>query len=57
MLSARDERGRTPLACAVQHCHILSNTEGSFVEADFRALAGGDANSTTELLRRLGATE
>ena len=57
MLNARDEQGRTPLACAVHHCHILSNTEGSFVEADFRALAGGDSNSTTELLLRLGATE
>ena len=56
-LNARDARGRTPLACAVRHCHILSNTEGSFVEADFRALAGSGSNSTTELLRRLGATE
>ncbi len=57
VLDARDERGRTPLACAVRHCHILSNTEGSFVEADFRALVGGSSNSTTELLLRLGATE
>ena len=57
ILNARDEQGRTPLECAVHHCHILSNTEGSFVEADFRALAGGSSNSTTELLLRLGATE
>ena len=57
ILNARDEQGRTPLACAVHHCHILSNTEGSFVEADFAPLAGGDSNSTTELLLRLGATE
>ncbi len=57
ILDARDEQGRTPLACAVHHCHILSNTEGSFVEADFRALAGSGSNSTTELLFRLGATE
>ncbi len=56
-LNARDEQGRTPLACAVRHCHVLSNTEGSFVEADFRALAGSGSNSTTALLRRLGATE
>ena len=57
ILNARDEQGRTPLEFAVHHCHILSNTEGSFVEADFRALAGGSSNSTTELLLRLGATE
>ncbi len=57
ILNARDEQGRTPLECAVYHCHILSNTEGSFVEADFRALAGGSSNSTTELLLQLGATE
>jgi len=57
ILNTRDDQGRTPLACAVHHCHILSNTEGSFVEADFRALAGSGSNSTTALLRRLGATE
>jgi ankyrin repeat protein len=57
ILNARDEQGRTPLACAVRHCHLLTNRKGSFVEADFRALAERDSNSTTDLLRRLGAKE
>ena len=56
-LNVQDEQGRTPLACAVRHCHLLTNRKGSFVEADFRALAERDSNSTTELLRQLGATK
>ena len=57
ILNAQDKQGRTPLECAVDHCHLLTNTEGSFVEADFRALADGNSNSTTDLLLQLGATE
>ena len=57
ILNAQDKQGRTPLECAVDHCHLLTNTEGSFVEADFRALADGSSNSTTDLLLQLGATE
>ena len=57
ILDVRDKQGRTPMACAVRHCHLLTNTKGSFVEADFRALAGSGSNSTTDLLRKLGAKE
>jgi ankyrin repeat protein len=57
ILDVRDKQGRTPMACAARHCHLLTNRKGSFVEADFRAFAGGGANSTTDLLRRLGAKE
>jgi ankyrin repeat protein len=61
-VSAKDNEGRTPLVCALDHCHLLNaeaekkgfSSAGAF--RAFREKQNSVKNTTVELLRQLGAT-
>lgn len=57
ILDAQDKQGRTPLACARDHCHLLTDTKGAFVVAAFERVKDRGDKSAVALLRQLGARE